>query len=147
MNPLALAAALFAALPAHAASSEADLTKLIQKLNERLDNLEKRNAELEKQIQADHAAKVPADIEKRVQSLEQAQEQVNKALDSDEISQYEPELTSRLKAAEKDVLETRKAVKRTEGLEGLKAGAGLTAVAQMPSGLPKGTADGNSQLN
>jgi len=147
MKPLALAAALFAALPAHAASSEADLAKLIQKLNERLDNLEKRNAELEKQIQADHAAKVPADIEKRVQSLEQAQEQVNKALDSDEISQYEPDLTSRLKAAEKDVLETRKAVKRTEGLEGLKVGASLTTVAQMPSGLPKGTADGNSQLN
>ncbi|MDA8255615.1 MAG: carbohydrate porin [Betaproteobacteria bacterium] len=148
MKPLALAAALFVAIPSYAAPSEGELVKLIQKLNERLDKLEKRNAELESQMQAPRAdGKAPADIEKRVQSLEHAQEQLTKGLESDEISQYEPELTSRLKAAEKDVLGTRKAVKKAKGLEGLAVGASLTTVAQRPSGLPQGTVNGNSQLN
>lgn len=148
-KPLVLAAAaLFAAAPAYAAPADAELTKLLQKLNERLDRLEKRNAELESQVQAAHAtSKAPADIEKRLQTLEQAQEQVAKGLESENISENEPELTSRLKAAEKDVLETRKAVKKADALEGLVVGASLTTVAQRPAGLPQGTAEGNSQLN
>lgn len=148
MRPLALAATLFAALPAHAASSEAELMKLIQKLGERVDKLEKRNAELEQQIQSSGAtAPPPADLEKRVESLEQAQAQVTKGLESENVSQYEPELTSRLKAVETDVLDMKKSAKTIEALEGLKAGVSLTTVAQMPSGLPNGTTDGNSQLN
>lgn len=147
MRPLALAAAaLFAALPAHAAPTEAELVKLIQKLGERVDKLEKRNAELEQQIQTGTAT-APGELEKRVQSLEQAQEQVTKGLESENVSQYEPELTSRLKAVEVDVLDMKKSGKTIEALEGLKAGVSLTTVAQMPSGLPAGTADGNSQLN
>lgn len=149
MKPLVLAvAAMFATMPSYAAPSEGELVKLIQKLNERLDKLEKRNAELESQMQAPRAdGKMPPDIEKRVQSLEHAQEQLTKGLESDEISQYEPELASRLKAVEKDALNIKKAASKIDALEGLKVGASLTTVAQRPNGLPQGTTNGNSQLN
>ena len=148
MRPLALASALLIALPAHAAPSEAELMKLIQKLGERVDKLEKRNAELERQARGSGAtASPPAELEKRVESLEQAQTEVTKGLESDNVSQYEPELTSRLKAVETDVLDMKKPAKTIEALEGLKAGVSLTTVAQMPSGLPSGTTNGNSQLN
>ncbi len=148
MRPLALASALLVALPAHAAPSEAELMKLIQKLGERVDKLEKRNAELERQVQGGGAtAQAPADLEKRVQSLEQSQAQVTKGLESENVSQYEPELTSRLKAVEVDVLDMKKSAKTVSALEGLTAGVSLTTVAQMPSGLPNGTTNGNSQLN
>lgn len=148
MRTLALACAILVALPAHAAPSEAELMKLIQKLGERVDKLEKRNAELERQARSSGATASPsADFEKRVASLEETQAQVTKGLESDNVSQYEPELTSRLKAVETDVLDMKKSAKTVEALEGLKAGVSLTTVAQMPSGLPKGTANGNSQLN
>ncbi|MDD5328481.1 MAG: carbohydrate porin [Sulfuricella sp.] len=149
MKPLALAAALlFAAAPACAAPSEAELVKLIQKLNQRLDNLEKRNAELESKVQAaGTTAKAPAELEKRVQSLELAQEQISKGLESDQISQYEPDITARLKAVENDALDMKKAAKKIDALDGLTAGASLTTVAQRPYGLPAGTANNNSQLN
>jgi high affinity Mn2+ porin len=144
MKPLAFAvAALFVTAPAYAAPSEAELVQLIQKLNRRLDNLEKRNAELEHRIQAG----APADLEKRVQSLEQAQEQVNKGLESDEISEKEPELTARLKAVEQDALDMKKSAKKIDALDGLTVGASFTTVAQRPDGLPQGTLNGNSQLN
>ena len=147
-RPLALAAALLVALPAPAAASETALTDLIRKLSERVDQLEKRNTELERQIRSNGAtASSPAELEKRVASLEQAQTDVTKGLESDNVSQYEPELTSRLKAVETDVLDMKKSAKTIDSLEGLKAGISLTTVAQMPSGLPKRTADGNSQLN
>ncbi|HUW50532.1 MAG TPA: carbohydrate porin [Sulfuricella sp.] len=149
MKPLAIAAAaLFTAAPAYAAPSEAELVKLIRTLDQRLDNLEKRNAELESRVQSSGAAgKTPTDLEKRVQSLEQAQEQVNKGLESEEISQYEPDITSRLKAVEKDALDMRKAARKIDALDGLTVGASLTTVAQHPDGLPQGTLNDNSQLN
>jgi hypothetical protein len=53
----------------------------------------------------------------------------------------------RLKAVEKDALDMKKATKKIDALDGLKVGAALTTVAQRPSGLPRGTGDGNSQLN
>ncbi|MEY2116403.1 MULTISPECIES: carbohydrate porin [Rhodanobacter] len=143
----AMAVALFAAVPAHAAS-EVEMVKLIHNLNARLDQLEKRNVELEREIRAERiAAKAPAGLESRVQSLEKSQAAVTKGLESEDISQYEPELTSRLKAVEVDVLDMRKPAKTVEALEGLKVAANLTSVIQTPSGLPVGTADGNSQLN
>lgn len=144
MRPLALAAALSAALPAHAAS-EAELLQLIEKLGERVDRLERRNADLERQLRTGSAA--PGELEQRVQSLEQAQAQVNEGLVSENVSENEPELTSRLKAVEVDVLDMKKSAKTVQALEGLSAGVSLTTVAQMPSGLPSAAAGGNSQLN
>ena len=149
LKPIALATAgLLAATSACATPADVELTQLVKKLNERLEKLEKRNAELENQVQTTHAAnKAPADIEKRLQSLEQARQQVEKSMDSDTISQYEPEITSRLKAVEKDALDMKKSAKKIDALEGLAVGASLTTVAQRPDGLPTGTQDGNSQLN
>jgi hypothetical protein len=134
MRARVLAAALAAAglvtlvSPAQAAGKEAELLK---KLAERLEKLEARNGELEKEVK----------------TLKADNERIEKGLESERISQYEPELTARLKAVEKDALEMRKSAKVIEALDGLKAGASLTSVAQKPSGLPHGTTDGNSQLS
>lgn len=125
-----LTAALVAAglaLPALAAPDSATLQKLV----ERMEKLEARNAELEKQVK----------------SLKGDSEEVAKGLDSPRLSQYEPELTSRLKAVEKDALEMKKSAKLADKLDGIKVGAALTTVAQHAYGLPKGTVDGGSQLN
>lgn len=141
MKPAKLTAALVAAglaLPALAASDAATLQKLL----ERMEKLEARNAELEKKLEARNA-----DLEKQVKSLQSESEEIAKGLDSPRLSQYEPELTARLKGAEKDALEMKKSAKLADKLDGIKVGAALTTVAQHASGLPKGTADGGSQLN
>lgn len=126
-----LTAALVAAglaLPALAAGTDA---ALLEKLAARLEKLEARNAELEKEVQA----------------LKGENDKIAQSLDSPRLSQYEPELTVRLKAVEKDALEMKKAAKIAGSLEGIKATAALTTVAQHASGLPKGTDGGGSQLN
>lgn len=134
MRARVLAAALVAAglttLTPHALAAGKD-AELLQKLAERLERLEARNAELEKEVK----------------SLKAENDKIGQGLESERISQYEPELTARLKAVEKDALDMKKSAKVIEALDGLKAGASLTTIAQKPSGLPYGTADGNSQLN
>ena len=115
------------ALPAFAAP---DATTL-QKLTERMEKLEARNAELEKQVK----------------SLKAESDDITKGLDSPRLSQYEPELTVRLKAVEKDALGMKKAAKIAEGLEGIKVGASLATVGQFASGLPKDVEGGSAQLN
>ncbi|MCB4359005.1 carbohydrate porin [Quatrionicoccus australiensis] len=125
-----LSAALVAAglaLPALAAPDSATLQKLL----ERMEKLEARNAELEK----------------KVKTLEGESEEITKGLDSPRLSQYEPELTVRLKAVEKDALEMKKAARIAEGLEGIKVSAALATVGQHASGLPQGIENGSSQLN
>jgi len=125
----ALAAAGLATLsvPATAATSEA---QLLQKLADRLERLEARNAELEKEVK----------------TLKTENEKIGKGLDSERISENEPELTARLKAVERDAQDAKKAAKVIEALDGIKAGASLTTVAQRASGLPSGTTGGRSQL-
>ena len=126
-----LTAALVAAglaLPAFAASSDA---ATLQKLLERMEKLEARNAELEKEVK----------------SLKTESAEIAKGLDSPRLSENEPELTVRLKATEKDVLEMKKASKIAESLEGITATAALATVAQGSSGLPSGTTDASTQLN
>src|SRR5512145_743367 len=126
-----LTAALVAAglaLPALAAPTE---SALLEKLAARLEKLEARNADLEKEVKA----------------LKGENERVAQGLDSPRLSQYEPELTVRLKAVEKDALEMKKASKIAEGLEGIKVGASLATVGQHAWGLPKDIDNGSSQLN
>jgi hypothetical protein len=108
-----------------------DQSALLEKLASRMEKLEARNAELEKQVK----------------TLKGESEDIAKGLDSPRLSQYEPELTVRLKAVEKDALEMKKSAKLADKLDGIVVGAALTTVAQHASGLPKGTADGGSQLN
>lgn len=147
MKRLVLAVTLICAGNGVQAETSVDtkLLELVQQLNDRVDRLERRNAELEKQVNPQAAP--TADIDRRLRSLEQANARVEKSLDSDTISENEPELTARLKAVEQTALEMKKPVSKIEALEGLEVGADLTMVAQRPSGVPKGTTDGNSQLN
>lgn len=78
-------------------------------MNARLEKLELRNSELERQARAQAA--VP-EVEKRLQSLEDSQAKIARGLDSDRISENEPELTARLKAVENDALSMKKAAKK-----------------------------------
>lgn len=131
MKAPALTAALVAAglaTPVLAAGSDA---ALLEKLVTRLEKLEARNTELEKEVKA----------------LKSENEKIAQGLDSERISENEPELTSRLKAAEKDALDLKKTAKIAEALDGIKATASLATVAQHASGMPKGTENGGSQLN
>ena len=126
------------AVPALAASEAA----MLQKLLERMEKLEARNAELEKKLDARNS-----ELEKQVKSLKTNSDEVAKGLDSPRLSENEPELTVRLKAVEKDALEMKKSAKLADKLDGIKVGAALTTVGQHASGLPNGTTDGGSQLN
>lgn len=144
---LVLAAALLGAGNAARAEAAVDakLMELVQQLNDRVERLERRNAELEKQLHPETAP--TADIDRRLRSLEQASVQLEQTLDSETISENEPELTARLKAVEQSTLAMKKPVSKIEALEGLGVEASLIMVAQTPRGLPHATTDGNSQLN
>lgn len=146
LQPLAFAcAALLGSVTAEAAApAQAELLKRLEQMNARLEKLELRNSELERQARAQAA--VP-EVEKRLQSLEDSQAKIARGLDSDRISENEPELTARLKAVENDALSMKKAAKKIDALDGIKAGASLTTVAQGIRGLPHGTSNNNSQLN
>lgn len=126
-----LTAALVAAgltLPALAGPKE---TELLEKLMARMERLEARNAELEKEVK----------------SLKGESQAIAAGLDSPRLSENEPELTVRLKAVEKDALEMKKAAKIAEGLEGIKVGASLATVGQKAFSTPEGIENGSSQLN
>lgn len=130
MTPTRLTAALVAAglaLPVFAAPDAATLEKLVA----RLDKLEARNAELEKEVK----------------SLKGESLEIAKGLESPRLTETEPDLTVRLKAVEKDALNMKKAQKIAEGLDGIKVGASLATVAQHANGLPKDIDGGSSQLN
>lgn len=125
-----LTAALVAAglaMPALAASD----TAMLQKLMERMEKLESRNAELEKEVKA----------------LKGESQAIAAGLDSPRLTETEPDLTVRLKAVEKDQLNMRKAQKIAEGLDGIKVGASLATVGQKAIGLPDSVENGTSQLN
>lgn len=130
MRLVTLTAALLAAGLAAPALAAPDAA-LLEKLVARLDKLEARNAELEREVK----------------SLKAENEKVAQGLDSDRISQYEPEITARLKAVEKDALDMKKAAKKIDALDGLKVGAALTTVAQTYRSEPKGSRFSRSALN
>lgn len=125
-----LAAALTSASLSGAAMAAPSDAALLEKLMARMEKIEARNAELEKEVK----------------TLKAENDRVAQALDSDRISENEPELTTRLKAIEKDALSMKKATRKIDALDGIKAGATLTTVIQKPFGLPNGTKDGNSQI-
>lgn len=125
-----LTAALVAAglaLPALATPDAATLQKLV----ERMEKLEARNAELEKEVK----------------SLKGENDKIAQGLESPRLSENEPELTVRLKAVEKDALNQKKAAKIAESLDGIKVSAALATVGQHANGLPKDIDGGSSQLN
>lgn len=148
LKPLALAAALLcAAGGSHAAQpTQADLVKLLEKLNQRVERLEQRNADLERELRDTRRQNQPApaaNVEKRLLQLEQQQENIAKGLESDNISEKEPELTSRVKALETRTAGMQSATRKIDSLDGVSAGLSLTTVAQKPSR----SAGVGSQLN
>jgi hypothetical protein len=136
---LILAGAGLLALPALAAPSQEELLEMLHKLNQRLDRLEQRAG----------APGPTQPLEVRVQKLEEAQSRIDRGLESENISENEPDLTSRLKAVEYQSLNSLKAARVIESLEGVTAGVSFTNVAQSPNGVPAHSPAGmeNSQLN
>ncbi len=146
VKPTAAAAALLCmTVSAHAAPpTSEELARMMQRLTQRVDSLEKRNAELEREL---HDARAPQQspvaVEKRIEALESNQALVNRGLESDHLSENEPELTARLKAVEMQTGSAQKALHTIEGLEGIRAGLSLTTVIQKPQGIE----DNAAQLN
>lgn len=150
MKSIALAVALYCSTAsAFAATSEADLARLLEQLKTRVDRLEQRNADLEREL-ANSRAQKPSDqtpaareIEQRVQALELNQTRVSEGLARDTISENEPDLTARLKAVEAQAQGMQSAARKIDGLDDVSTGLSLTTVAQKPFG----TNSRNSQLN
>lgn len=150
LKPLtaAIALACVASGALAAPSDQAALTRVLDKLNQRMEKLEQRNAELERELQASRAQPAltkPASsttMEQRVQTLEAQQTQVERGLDKETISEKEPDLTARLKALESLAISAQSAARKVEAFDGIKAGFSLTTVAQKPFSTNQG-----SQLN
>jgi high affinity Mn2+ porin len=147
--PKALAlAVLLAAGGAHAAGTDDKLLAELKRLAERVDKLEKRNAELEARVAA--APKAPAAdpvLTERVAALEKSNQEMAAALESERISEKEPELITRLKAIESQSQSYQAQARKIETFEGITAEASMVAVAQNISN--HGTTDNKSetQLN
>ncbi|MDR2688335.1 MAG: carbohydrate porin [Azoarcus sp.] len=128
---LALAlAGLLGSAPTLAASDGPASTPdaaVFQQLLERMERLEARNAQLEREVR----------------ELRQEREAVDKSLASTRLSSNEPELTTRLKAVEQDVVALKHPAKLAEKLDGIAVDAALATVWQRASGLPHGADHGD----
>ncbi len=113
LSALTLALAAVFALPAAAADDAAALRADMKRLAERIEALEKQNAELEK------------------------------ALATERISEREPELITRLKAVESQTLAMQQPVSKLEAFEGIAVEGSITAVGQKVrrGGTPSGDAE------
>jgi len=120
-----------------ALADDAALIAEIRRLAERIDELEQRNRELEKRLEATQAT------EARVKALEDIQTQTEQALASDRLSDKEPELVTRLKAVETESLDRRKQSAMMDALEGISVNASLTGVVQQAN--PGGSANDERQ--
>ena len=144
----ALASVMLAgALPAFAAEPpQTELLKELRLLNERMEKLEARNAELEKALQTT-PAKPEAGLAQRVKALEENNAKLEAALEDEHLSENQPEIATRLKAVELQTLNMQKQARTVEALDGVTAGISLTTVAQRAAGVPTGTDIASSQLN
>lgn len=115
LTRIGVLAALFMAVPAFAGDDAA----LLQRLMDRLEKIEKRNTELEKEIK----------------SLKDRNAELDDALAKEDVSEKEPELATRLKAVEYQALDIQKQAKVLDSIEGFSAGANFTTVAQRASGI------------
>ncbi|MBI3283864.1 MAG: carbohydrate porin [Burkholderiales bacterium] len=149
LKPLAVAVTLACAASAasSATANKADLARLLEKLNQRVEKLEQRNAELENQLRASRApaanTTAAAALAQRVQTLETQQAQVERGLEKESISEREPDLTARLKLLESQAVNAQSAVRKVGAFDGVSAGFSLTTVAQTHRGIPAAS----SQLN
>ncbi|MBI3371872.1 MAG: carbohydrate porin [Betaproteobacteria bacterium] len=140
----AVALALNIACPVARATTqdEAVLKQQLQRLADRLERVEKRNAALEAQLKAyvERPTSKDGGLERRIQALEGYNKRLEDALDTENISEREPELATRLKAVEYNTLDIKKQAKVIDSIEGFAAGASFTSVGQRASGVDtKGT--------
>lgn len=144
---VAVLAALGTGLPLAASAAgkaDADTAALIRQLSERIDKLEKANAELAGKV----GKQTPAnELEPRVKALEQQNEQLEAALDRDNLSEKDPQIATRLKATEAQTLNMQKTAAFVEALDGIKAGVSFTTVAQRANNGVKADGSGGSELN
>lgn len=127
------------AFPAVAAE---DTGLQLQHIMKRMENLEKRNDELEKALQTRRGTG-NSQIEERLKELENYNTRLDSALSTEEVSEKEPELATRLKAVEYQTLDIQKQAKVIDSIEGFSAGANFTSVAQHANGIN----DNGTQLN
>ncbi len=143
LRPLVMAMVLAGSASVGAAGLPVDLAQALQQMQDRLDRLEARNAELEQQL----AAPPAATLETRVQQLENANAKLEEAVTSDRLSQDEPEIATRLKAVEFQALGMQKQARMVQSLEGIAAGVSFTTVAQHANGGATTTGDAEDQLS
>jgi high affinity Mn2+ porin len=86
-------------------------------------------------------------LEQRVEELERRDASIERSLESDTLSENEPQIATRLKALEHQSIGTLKAARTVASLEGISTGVSFTSVAQRPSGLPAGASGNHSELN
>lgn len=144
---IAVAAALACAVSAPAAAAEknkTDSSELLRQMSERIEKLEKANAELNSRLNANSGN---ADLGQRVKALEKQNEALEDALDRDNLSEKDPQLATRLKAAEAQALNLRKAGAFVDALEGVKAGVSFTTVAQRADHGVNADGSGGSELS
>lgn len=141
MKTAALAVALCCSAGATlAVPSEADLGRLLEQLKIRVERLEQRNTDLERELansrsrQAGQPTPGGREIEQRVQALEHHQTRISQSLERAAISENVPDLSGRLKAVEAQAQSMQNAARKINGLEGVNAELSLTTVAQKASG-------------
>jgi len=152
---------------AQAADSYAALRAQMRKLAERMEQLERLNRELEKEVvelkeggakavQASAPARPPAQapsstataaIEQRLKALEETQAQTDRSLSTERLSESEPELVTRLKALEYQTLSMQKQARQIEALEGISIGASLVGMVQRVDRKGAATGSAESRLN
>lgn len=126
--------------------SKTDINGLVKQLSERIDKLEKANAELLKQAQQ-NPGRSNDDLGTRVKALEQQNQALEDSLDRDTLSEKDPQIATRLKATEAQTLNNQKAVAAMEALEGIQAGVSFTTVAQRANHGVNPDGSGGSELN
>jgi hypothetical protein len=147
LTPKALAlAVLLAAGGAQAAPSNEQLLAELKRLAERVDKLEKRNAELEARAATAPKAADPA-LAQRVAALEKSNQEMAAALESDRISENEPEFITRLKAIESQSLSYQAQARKIETFEGISAEANMVVVGQRVNGDARTDGKSETQLN
>ena len=135
--PALMLAFVCSAAQAQPAPDAAELMSLLKQLAERVEQLEKRNSELQLELKPSSAMVQPVSppIEQRVQALEAYRESIESGLSREGVSEKEPELTSRLKAVEYTALDIQKQAKVIDSLKGFSAGASFVSVGQRATGI------------
>ena len=141
----AIALAVLGAAGGAAAATPQDAVLVeLKRLAERVERLEKRNAELEARLAppADNSA-----LASRVAALEQQNSELEASLASDRISDREPEIATRLKAVETLADSNRSRSGVLDALEGISVEGSVLAVAQHVNGGARTNDNAESQLN